>query len=406
MDFNTYKNFNWETLKRVDLGASYQNIFLDIHSILTRVYSMLSDFERTYSNFVITDRQKIDFIFNSFSILINKTTSFTVPNGETLDQGIAKSKLLQDEVKNFYEQALPKISELQTYFRSEQKANTDQALTNQQNQIQNLITQTQNTLNTKLSEIDSSSAGHKNQIDTTLFKIDNTLSLKIDEIDKSYKDQHQQVDDFLNQTKNELSKRLSELDQKLIEANKSIVAVTQTKANVEALNKSIKDFSLETAVSEYGTIFKNQAQENLKLGRRFGLAFILSIIGTIVIILCWFIPLLREFNQPDTTKGIEYYGLAFLIRLTVLFFVSWIIKELLRNCNSNFHMYNVNIHRHNSLQSFEILVKNNKLEENRDQIVRQISQTIFGEQDDGYLSTNKSDIKISDITGLISAIRK
>ena len=69
-------------------------------------------------------------------------------------------------------------------------------------------------------------------------------------------------------------------------------------------------------------------------------------------------------------------------------------------------MYHLNMHRNNSLQSFEILVRNNQLPENRDAMVKEISQTIFAHQDDGYLYQSKKEVSISDIASLIGAIKR
>lgn len=406
MDFNKIKNFDWENLKRADLGASYKNIFNEMYLILFHLKEIILGFETTYPGFLSIDQDKLKAIYNTFFNFLNETQNFSILEGETTAQGIQKSQILLNTIKDFYSTSLPQISELQTYFGNESIKSLNEQIKNLQNQFHNLNNSLQNDLNVKTSEINQRNVEQQSQIQNLLQNSQTVINDKILEIDKKNTNQQSQIQNFLTKNQDTLNQKFDELNKEIKKAQETVNKVEEVKTNVEKLNQTTQNFSLTSVVSAYGTIFETQSQKNFKFSLFFGVAFLIAIILTIFIVLLWFLPLIKEFNEPTNLKGIEYYILAFSIRLTVLFFVCWIIKELLRNYNSNFHLYNLNKHRSNSLKSFEIIVRNNTLPENRDDVVKQIAQTIFGNQEDGFLSPDKKDIPFSEIVNLVNALKK
>ena len=348
MDFNTLRGYNWETLKRPDLGSNYQATLEEIYVHLRRISKLFVEFEPVVSNFVPSDFEKAQIILNTLVNLRDRAQNFNISQGETVEQGIQRAGALLQEVKDSYRSLMPQIIELNSYLSEDAKKTLDIEISNYRNETSSLLNNLQGNTNDKLTQA----------------------------------------------------------QQKIEELNNSINIVNDLKTNVEQLNQSVQDFSLEQTTSAYGKIFKDQAKKNLIFASIFGGLFVLLITVTIFIIIHWFLPLVREFNDPTSKRALEYYIFAFIVRISVIFFVYLVIKEVLRSYKSSFHMYNLNTHRHNSLQSFEILVRNNKLPENRDDIVKQIAQTIFSVQDDGFLTSDKKDISVGDITNLIGALKK
>jgi hypothetical protein len=83
-----------------------------------------------------------------------------------------------------------------------------------------------------------------------------------------------------------------------------------------------------------------------------------------------------------------------------------VLKESLKNYNVNMHLYNLNLHRQHSLESFDMLVANTTDEATRDLIIKELAQTIYANQEDGYLpSLGKKVISVSQVTELIKALR-
>lgn len=78
----------------------------------------------------------------------------------------------------------------------------------------------------------------------------------------------------------------------------------------------------------------------------------------------------------------------------------------MRNYNANSHLHSLNIHRYNSLRSFETIVRNNTLPENRDDIVKQVAQTIFSHQQDGFLPEKGDEISLKELISLLGNFKK
>lgn len=107
MDFNTLRQYDFESLRRQDLGANYREIFNEIHSIFTYLNQIFFSFEQSYPNLLKSDQDKLIVIFNDFFNLAEKTKAFETSRAETLDQGISRAKDLLAEVKAFYENIVP-----------------------------------------------------------------------------------------------------------------------------------------------------------------------------------------------------------------------------------------------------------------------------------------------------------
>ena len=69
------------------------------------------------------------------------------------------------------------------------------------------------------------------------------------------------------------------------------------------------------------------------------------------------------------------------------------------------HLHNLNQHRQNALLSFETLITNTDSRETRDLIIKEIAQTIYANQDDGYLRTGKKTINSAQIIELIKTLK-
>lgn len=348
MDFNKLKQFDWEALKRVELGIGYAPTFLEIQGLLSRIKQLILEFEFVHKSFTQTDINRLKSLVNQTVGFVEKTRSFDTQAGERVEQTKSRATSLLQETKIFYESATLILSEFQMYLKDENRAMVEKGINNFISKFQEASNASQGVLNAKIGEF----------------------------------------------------------NQKLSELNQGISQVHDIKEEVEELNDAVKDFSLSGAVSGYGDVFLAQARINKNLAWFFGGLFVLLILGSIFVLIFWFLPLVKEINQPSNIADWEYYIFAFLIRFSVLFLLYLMIREVLKNYNANLHMYHLNTHRNNSLLSFDILVKNNKLPENRDAIVKEIAQTIFAHQENGYLVTNPKKISLTEIASLISAVKK
>ncbi|MFA6119717.1 MAG: hypothetical protein WC688_07375 [Parachlamydiales bacterium] len=364
MDFHKLKTTNWNQLQKTELGLNYGDTFGQIHNILKNLGDFLLLFEASYSNFIAIDKQEISDLYKNLLILIEQTMSFEIIKQETTTVGVARANNLLHQVTVFYNDARRKLSEFQVYLRKQGQKETDDQV-----------------------------------------KIVNE---KISEFARKSETQQNQVSNFINNAQTQLSTNLQELQNKIVILQETITKAEKVKNNVEEVRESVQNFSLNKITTEYGNIFNVQATKNLTSAKFFGFAFLFWVFIAFFLICYWFLPLVDELKSIKNIVDLKYYYIitAFVVRLTTFFFVFWIAKECLRNYNSNAHLYNLNRHRFNSLKSFEIVVKNNIVPENRDDLVKQIAQTIFNHQEDGLLPQEKSAISLTEIASIVNALKK
>jgi hypothetical protein len=370
MDAKKLKELDWVKLKRTDLGDNYISVFVEISSILKQTVEFLLTFERSYSKFLGVDRLEFDQVNAAVLNLIDRTRSFKISTEETVNAGLGRATELLVEVKNFYADSKPRISSLRIYTES-QTQNNENLL---QSQIQSSINRSEQVLNNKISEIEQKSASQQAQVSETITKAENQLETK-----------RQELDSVINLSK------------------ETVVKVEEVKNNVEKLQESVSNFSLDKITVEYGAIFAGQAEKNFKTGVFFGIIFLFTLLSGILMIYNWFLPLVAELKNVTDPKGII---VEFIVRMSFLFFIVWIAREFLKNYNSNMHLFSLNTHRSNSLKSFEIVVRNNVLPENRDGIVKQIAQTIFEHEEDGFINQGKNNVSLSEIANFVNVLKK
>lgn len=403
MDFNTIRKIEWERLKRRELGSNYNNIFDQINSVLINYSKLLLVFESSFSVFLPDDQKQISDLSTNFLSLIKRTINFRPLEGETITQGVSRSLELLKDVKDFYNSSRPIISALQVNLRAEAQSFIIEQYKNTQNSFEKLSNEIRLLLNNKIKEIETEKNTQNQTISEFLERFERIFNDKIKEIDGKSTQQDKLVNNLISKVEDNLIKKGEELNKTIYRAEKNILEITKTKDEVDKLAESTKNFSLASITKEYGKIFKEESQKNLQASRYFGIAFVASVSVAILVVIEWLLPLVKEFSS--NIEDIEYYILALIARIAVLFFVYWISRELLRNYNANIHLYNLNTHRYNSLTSFEVIVRNNVLPENRDDIVKQIAQTIFTHQDDGFLSNDSKDISIDKMISIFNAIK-
>jgi hypothetical protein len=400
MDFSTLKNINLSLLQRTELGEDYREVFQNIYQIFQRVNDLLLAFESVYENLIYLDRQKIDNIFNTYNNFVAKTRTFKIEKGETVDQGIQRATNLLAEISNFYTEILPTISQLQIYVREDLKRNLTEQSSSLRNEIQN-----------RINEISNANSSQRTDVQNLVNQVNKTLQTQIENIDRQNTSQQELLNNFINNARNSLDPKLTELTDKLEVVQKITDDVSKVKTDVEELSKVTSDYSVDSITKEYGSIFESRASKNFVTATLFGSFFLAGMAISIASVYKLFLPLVEQFGwqfavPASFSLSIEYYILTLGVRLTILFLILWVLRELLKNYNSNMHLYTLNMHRSSSLKSFEIIVKHNILRENRDDIAKQIAQTIFSNQEDGYLTQKKDEIPLNDIANLIGVLRK
>jgi len=228
------------------------------------------------------------------------------------------------------------------------------------------------------------------QIDQRLKDIVENTQSKLSQIDKQFTTQIQNFE-------NNANTRIKEVDNQINAARRELSEVEKIK--IEASN-----FSVEKLVEKYGDVFSKQARKNLYMAIASLIIFVLSVAGLLFFTYKLFTPLLAQITEGDFSNG--YTIVNSIYRLTLILIASIFVKESIKSFNANMHLYNLNLHRQNALLSFDTLVKNAREHgESRDKIIQEVAQTIYSNQDNGYLSSRKKAINTSEMIELFKTLR-
>lgn len=344
-NYNEIRKIEVEHLSRQDLGSPLR--FDEIIPNLKKIKEYLLFFEGREGSLTDTEKEPIVAIYREFVESVKLITDFVVNANESQEQSQARRVAILKKIRALHKTLNEKVLPLITHLKFDDT------------KIQDTITSTQN----KLAQID-------NQFTTKLQNFDNTVNQKIAE----------------------LNTRTQEVQKTLLEA--------------QQIKTSAENFSVERLVERYGVVFSMQAGKNKLLAIISLLAFSVSLGALIWLTYHLFTPLIQGLVNIDNAEvALEYTLTNVVFRLTLLGIAFVFVKESLKNFNVNMHLYNLNSHRQNALLSFETLITNTRSDSTRDFIIQEIARTIYANQDDGYLRTDKKTISPAQIIELIKALK-
>lgn len=360
MDFESLRDLKTERLRRSELDKELR--FDGVVDDLNRIRTDILIFEDKWTQLSHIEQGVVSDINEIFLQIVGLIDGFSHHSTESKHSVIEKRRVILEKLASlntiFIERIFPIICRIEIkYLKDRDITNADI--------INKKITESQSLLNTKISIFETS------------------FTQAIENFNKKSSEQFANI-------KNEVE-------------NSRKIFSEATKIKQEAEN-----FSVDKLVEKYGDIFLKQANKNKWIAI---VSLILFSIGIVVVILLayyLFLPLIEEittFSTSNKNNSIEYVIVGTIFRLVLLSLAYIFIKEALRNFNSNMHLYNINLHRQNSLQSFSTLISQTSDHQVRNQIIKDISQTIYSGQDDGYIRSEKKNISVTEITELIKALR-
>ncbi|MDP3996099.1 MAG: hypothetical protein Q8P86_00180 [bacterium] len=342
--------FDYKKLKEVDIGTlNRQELGVDLNfnaiiPNLERIKSYLLFFEgRENSLDKDIEKPSIVDIFNKLTELINLVKTFSVDPNESHEQTRAKRTNILKKIRALHSLSNEKLLPLITHLKFNDT------------KIQETILSTQNKLT----------------------QIDNQFTSKLENFD------------------NKVKQKISEFDANIAKANGAVREANRIKQEAE-------NFTVDKLVAKYGEIFSDQATKNKITAFISLFIFILSLLA-LLFFTNWLFDHLLELIAENGFET-KYVVVNTIFRLTLIGLASIIVKESLKSFNINMNLYNLNLHRQNSLQSFEILIANTRNSETRDFIIREIAKTIYSNQESGYLQKDKK-INISDMGELIKSVK-
>ena len=193
-----------------------------------------------------------------------------------------------------------------------------------------------------------------------------------------------------------LEKKISrrELDEFSKQAEKALDEVREIKKQAEKdskvarqASKVARQASGETGVSNFAKVFADQAKENKEAADIWLKASVVAA-GIIVIV----IGFLLWWSCYGSICGIEAGDTSQVLQITLtkillVSFCSAVFYQIVKNYNAKMHVYTLNKHRANSLQSFQAFVNSTVDPQTRDIVLIQITRYIFQAGQTGYVSS-------------------
>ncbi len=364
LNYEFLGKIDYELLKRADLGSNLR--FSDAISYIEKLVKGFLFFKGKESTLIESEREIITTIFSRFTELVEQIQSFQHQPNENVESAQNRRNKIIQNIKNTHKDFVLQVLSISNKLTLDSEGGNFQSRVEE---LSKIITNAQNQLNAKIQSFENTF---------------NSLT--------------QSFQNNANQFQTNFNSLIEQAKNKIREA--------------EETNKQIKDFTVEKLVEKYGNIFSQQSRKNLVVAIISIALFVGFLITTIVLAFRFFTPILDHLaNLKDNEiVRLEYIITNVVFRLTILGLFLIPVKEALKSYNINMRLYNLNKHRQNSLESFSTLISNIKDNDSNDRdtrntIIKEIAQTIYSNQDDGYISKDKKQMSIAEITEIVKAFR-
>lgn len=201
-------------------------------------------------------------------------------------------------------------------------------------------------------------------------------------------------------------------------ANELIAKITEIKNSIDKDTEKIAEMNSEAKKAaqeardlfgERGTQisrsdFEAQANCHQKLGRNWLIAFIVSLVVALCLVLGLFGPWSMVYNKPDigTMEFIE----ILIFRVLILSIVFIFVQQSLKNYQVNRHLYVVNRHRQLAMTVYPYMTKASNETAEKNTIITQASKAIFEQGSSGYLEIKSEQTMPINLTEVINHLPK
>jgi hypothetical protein len=207
-------------------------------------------------------------------------------------------------------------------------------------------------------------------------------TIKSFDLEKRVEETNKTLNKLINESKSSIDEQ-----RKILEESKSIL-------------ETIRQTASKVGVSEYASIFRDEAINNEEQAKNWFKGMIVVSIFTLGVAIFSIFFLLGEKIRTLGTPQIIQLSIGKIIILSILYYI---LVLCVRNYNAQRHNFIVNKHRQNSLNTFETFVKSaGKDIDTKNAILLETTRSIFLAQHSGYI---KQDIDTESPNKFIEIIR-
>ena len=177
----------------------------------------------------------------------------------------------------------------------------------------------------------------------------------------------------------------------------------ETLQEAEKTLEVLRSVSAKIGVSKFAKVFDEQAEQNKKTAKRWLGVTIISAAGIVYFLHSTFDQLTSVLKSDI---GFEVSLQIFFAKLLIFSFLSVVFYQVVKNYNANMHLYALNKHRQNSLESFQAFVESTEDPKIRDAVLIQATRAIFEAGETGYVSSKDVSTKGLEMIKIVDQIKK
>jgi hypothetical protein len=190
--------------------------------------------------------------------------------------------------------------------------------------------------------------------------------------------------------------------QKINEINGHLDRMKHLEGDAQNLILKVKNELGNKATGKYLEVFSRQANINKWLAVASLFLFIISIFFFFALSDTFFKEFVENFRSQDFRSAYIISFTFFKLILLSAYFL--FVKESLKSFNVNMHLYNLNKHRENALETFNSFIETPGSEKTRDYVIEEIVGTIYSQGKTGYLSEDKKSIDTNQLLEIIKSV--
>jgi hypothetical protein len=172
------------------------------------------------------------------------------------------------------------------------------------------------------------------------------------------------------------------------QAKEGLAEIRRIKTEIEQAQQSVNqaaEAAGNVASTAYTTSFAEQAYEHKRSAKNWFIALIMGSIIGVLLALTIIYELVRNLEDESYTTESE----AYILKLSILAFLYFGLRFLIRNYSANQHLYVINKQRANSLATMEAFRTSAINESAKDEILLAAVSTAYSHQESGFITTRE-----------------
>ncbi len=172
------------------------------------------------------------------------------------------------------------------------------------------------------------------------------------------------------------------------QAKEGLAEIRRIKSEIEQVQQTVNqaaEAAGDVASTAYTASFAEQAKEHKDSAKKWLTALILGSLLGLALAVTIIIELVRSLNDENFNPGSE----AYIFKLSILAFIYFGLRFLIRNYSAHQHLYIINKQRANALATMEAFRTSAISENAKDEILLAAVSAAYSHQESGFITTRE-----------------